>query len=566
MGIERYSCIANVIDEKNLKIKVTSMISSLLPRSSKYSVGNSGVYLDQKAIDELDKRAEEKRNDSAILIQSAFRGTKRRKDYLITRHCLIIIQSLWRGYIERIRFANEKREIERQNKDIEFERIRSTILIQSRWRAWQAMNYRSKVVHSTKVIQRTIRLWLYRQSQQKKKLSEYNNLRMKEEDIMQLVEDLKTGDRDFQTLSNKCETALIFLMERLKFEREQKNKFDPTFRTGSTRKVLADRRDSLQKEKQLLIERERERLFEQNVKLRKQVDSSSKQIRKLEDSIVARNAMSSMSIADKEETMKAEISKRDESISRLSQQLNASKALHQSQLKALKKNAEKDRENLRAEMDDVKEKLALSQEAHEIEVERLFNTLESVEHDRDDMQEKQHNYFEQITQLKQEVEVINQSRQADISRFQKDLLAQKQNSSLQIDELSLHIDELKKKLQTTTFDLDQCQKDLRNNSSEDVIFLRSAVNKSHGEVRKIKLEMDALKALHQKEMQKILADAKKASAPCRRCLWQTNMQKAKAIQQKKALQQAELLRKDSNETLWHDPKNPKRSPYDSDSD
>ena len=78
--------------------------------------------------------------------------------------------------------------------------------------------------------------------------------------------------------------------------------------------------------------------------------------------------------------------------------------------------------------------------------------------------------------------------------------------------------------------------------------------------------MDALKALHQKEMQKILADAKKASAPCRRCLWQTNMQKAKAIQQKRALQQAELLRKDSNETLWHDPKNPKRSPYDSDSD
>ena len=68
------------------------------------------------------------------------------------------------------------------------------------------MNYRSKVVHSTKVIQRTIRLWLYRQRQQKKKLSEYNNLRMKEEDIMQLVEDLKTGDRDFQTLSNKCET------------------------------------------------------------------------------------------------------------------------------------------------------------------------------------------------------------------------------------------------------------------------------------------------------------------------------------------------------------------------
>ena len=287
-----------------------------------------------------------------------------------------------------------------------------------------------------------------------------------------------------------CGSALIFVMERLKFEREQKNKFDPTFRTGSTRKVLADRRDSLQKEKQLLIERERERLFEQNEKLRKQVDSSSKQIRKLEDSIVARNALSSMSIADKEETMKAEISKRDESISRLSQQLNASKALHQSQLKALKKNAEKDRENLRAEMDDVKEKLALSQEAHEIEVEQLFNTLESVEHDRDDMQEKQHNYFEQITQLKQEVEVINQSRQADISRFQKDLLAQKQNSSLQIDELSLHIDELKKKLQTTTFDLDQCQKDLRNNSSEDVIFLRSAVNKSHGEVRKIKLEME----------------------------------------------------------------------------
>merc|ERR1719215_1306589 len=92
--------------------------------------------------------------------------------------------------------------------------------------------------------------------------------------------------------------------------------------------------------------------------------------------------------------------------------------------------------------------------------------------------------------------------------------------------------ELEDELHSTKSDLEQCKDDLRNNASDDVNFLRSALNKAHNDIRKSKLEMDALKASHELEKNKIRNEMKKKTAPCRRCTWQS-MTKAKARQKEK---------------------------------
>ena len=347
-------------------------------------------------------------------------------------------------------------------------------------------------------------------------------------------------------------------LSRLNYQNSQlRNKFDSNQATS----VQLRRKDSLKSDKTRAIELERARLAQQNIELNEKLKDATTNISSLRESLILKDASTSQLIAKLHNEMNSEVLKRDESISQVTQHLSDANVRHENEIERLKYSMEKEQTSLTEEINALKQELQYSRDEHDMEISQLFNTLEKVEHDRDGMQGKQRDYDLELSQMKDDLDAANQDHEAELSRIQKDFITYQSTTQAEKDKL-------KHQLQITKDELKQCQSDLRHNSSEDVIFLRGTVNKAHGEIRKVKLEMDALKALHERENDKMKAEAKKGTAPCRRCMWQTNMQKAKAVQRNKAIEQVAKKQRASQlqkkgPAKWEDSS---RTPYDSDSE
>ena len=350
---------------------------------------------------------------------------------------------------------------------------------------------------------------------------------------------------------------MVTCMRHLNFKNSQLRN---NFQNNHDKNVQLRKQDSLKSEKTRAIELERSRLAQQNQELRNRLNIVTDELSTLKEKMVLKDASALQSTTKLNNNMRNEILKREKTITQLTQQLSDTKNLHESEVKRLKYKAENENVSYSEEIKILKQELMHAKEAHSLEISQLFNTLEKVEHDRDDIQGKQDDYEQELIQMKNELDAVNQDHQSELSRIQKDFLTYQNKSEAEKNEL-------KRRLRSSNDELERCKSDLKNNSSEDVMFLRGAVNKAHGEIRKVKLEMDALKALHEREKEKMKEEAKKATAPCRRCMWQTNMQKAKALQRNKAIEQINKQRgsplQKSKGMKWSDSK---RSPYDSDSD
>lgn len=251
-----------------------------------------------------------------------------------------------------------------------------------------------------------------------------------------------------------------------------------------------------------------------------------KEAKHLQDKVQSSEKQANKRADELNRTYVTQISENDNDIARLRQQLSTIQTKHKLEQSRLSAELEKGETTGKAEIAKLKEKIESILAAHKGEVSQLLRTLEQVEHDRDDIKGKHEHYETELKDMKEELDSARNDYLEEVAQMQREF-----RNSTSVDKTAMK--ELEIELNSTKGDLKQCRDDLRNNASDDVNFLRSALNKAHNEIRKSKLEMDALKASHELDKKKIRDEMKKKTAPCRRCTWQKSMTKAKARQKDK---------------------------------
>mmetsp|Transcript_8441 Transcript_8441/g.12509 ORF Transcript_8441/g.12509 Transcript_8441/m.12509 type:complete len:1311 (+) Transcript_8441:345-4277(+) len=535
--LDQYICFyGGTLTNRSPKEIVRDLLGSFFDEENElaqfYKIGNERVFFSKDAIFRLEEQRQNLLGFSALTIQCFLRGVPCRSEYLKKRRAIILIQSCWRRH-NAVLYFNAYRDSAAAYEIEESSRCRSlmmehesAVLIQGRWRIFWAKACFNEGKHAARVIQKSFRAWCKRKSltMSLHKVIYHAKMDVRIKNLLeQLPASAANGSSD---LASESKETIVYMHEEMNKLRGSNLALQEQLSSEKGSIMRLKRNSSLRSERSEAHQIDVRRLNAKTQMLEAELRISRKEAKQLQEKLQVSDLLASKRADELNLTYVKQISERDTDIACLRQQLSALQTKHNFEKSRLSGELEKGASTGKAEIAKLNERIESILASHKDEVSQLLSSLEQLEHDRDDIKGKHESYESELKDMKEELDSSRNDYLEEVAQLQREF-----RKSTAADKIRIR--ELEDELHSTKSDLEQCKDDLRNNASDDVHFLRSALNKAHNEIRKNKLEMDALKASHEIEKNKIRNEMKKRTAPCRRCTWQKSMTKAKARQKEK---------------------------------